>query len=112
MEYREVLPVSRAEAEILLRSGDVTAIIPALLSAAYHDPDWRWVQCRCLELLNHCDLDVRRVAITCLGHLARIHRTLDLGEVLPKLSLLKSDSSVCGWVEDALDDIRTYIPGR
>ena len=112
MDYREVLPISRSEAESLLESGNGAAIIDALLSSAYHDPDWQWVQYRCVELLNHSELPVRRVAVTCLGHLARIHRTLDLNVVVPRLSALRADGSIRGWVEDALEDIRIYIPSQ
>jgi hypothetical protein len=28
-------------------------IAPALIAAAFHQPDWRWVQEQCLELTGH-----------------------------------------------------------
>jgi hypothetical protein len=112
MEYHDVLPISRFEAERLLASGNETAIIQALLSSSYHDADWKWVQNRCLQLLDHSELDVRRIAVTCLGHIARIHRTLDVDVVLPRLSTLKTDGSISGWVEDTLEDIKIYIPSH
>jgi len=46
-------------------SADVEAIYAALLSAAYYDPEWRWVQQHCFKFLNHDDNSVRRVAATC-----------------------------------------------
>jgi len=102
--------MSREDAERFLQSGNEKAIIDALLSSAYYDTDWRWVQSNCLRLLDDSPLEIRRIAVTCLGHLARVHRTLDADKVLQKLTALKADPSISGWVEDALDDIRTFVP--
>jgi hypothetical protein len=44
-----------------------------------------------------------------LGHLARIHRQLDLELVLQRLAELKADPLVKAGAEDALDDIRFYL---
>jgi len=54
-------------------------------------------------------LNVRRVAVTALGHLARIHRTLDLDRVLPVLAQISGEVEPAGTVEDAMDDIRLFI---
>jgi hypothetical protein len=59
--------MSRSELERLI--GSDSAIIQGLLSAAYYDPDWRWVQ-----NLN----GIRSNATMCLGHLARNHGQLDI----------------------------------
>jgi len=109
MKYHEVLPMSRAELEVSLDSGNVEAMYAALLSAAYYDADWRWVQQRCLGFLNHSDNSVRWVAATCLGHLARIHGQLDVEIVLALLVPLKSDPEIGPGVEDALDDIKFFL---
>jgi hypothetical protein len=110
LEYHEISAMDRADIEAALTSGSENAIIDALLSAAYQDRDLRWVQTKCLEHLDHDNREIRRIAVLCLGHLARIHRQLDLEKVLPKLNSLKSDPELGGSVEDALDDIRTFIP--
>jgi hypothetical protein len=109
MQYREVVKRDRAEIELLLHRTDPTDILDALLSAAYHDPDWRWVQERCLEFLDHNDRSVRGLSATCLGHLARIHKQLDLELVLPRLATLKNDPEIGPSVQDALDDIKFYL---
>jgi hypothetical protein len=109
MKYHEIFPMARPELEVLLESGNESEIIEALLSAAYHDPDWRWVQGVCLRFLDHSDVAVRSNAATCLGHIARIHKTLDLELVLPKLLPLKGDAAIRPWVEDALEDIRFFV---
>ena len=101
--------MDRAEIERLLASRNETAIADALLSAAYYEPDWQWVQGQCLHFLNDPENNNRWIAAVCLGHLARIHRKLDLEVVLPKLQVLKDDPAVGSAVEDALADIRFYL---
>jgi len=109
MGYYEIFPIDRRELEKLLESGNENAIVEALLSAAYYDPDWRWVQGQCLRFLDHADRNVRWNAATCLGHVARIHRNLDLELVLPRLLVLKGDASIAPSVEEALADIRFFL---
>jgi hypothetical protein len=109
MEYREVVQRDRDEIELLLRSSDKTDRSDGLLSAAYYDSDWRWVQNQCLGLLRRDDVVMCRLAATCLGHVARVHRQLDLDVVLAELTPLKDDPNVGGYVQDALDDIRFFL---
>ena len=109
MQYKAVVERSRSDIEMLLRSGDSTDVVDALLSAAYYDPDWRWVQGQCLSFSRHEDQNVRWVSATCFGHLARIHRQLDLELVLQRLVEMKSDPLVAAAAEDALEDIRFFL---
>jgi hypothetical protein len=109
MQYREVQERNRQEIELLLRSPEKIDRLDALLSAAYYDPDWRWVQNLCLDFLAHADNAERRLAATCLGHLARIHKQLDIELVLSSLAPLKNDPLVGTSVQDALDDIRFFL---
>jgi hypothetical protein len=109
MKYVEVLKRDRSEVESLLRSPNPNDVMDGLLSAAYHDTDWKWVQGECLAHLAHNERSVRRLSATCLGHVARIHKQLDLELVLPRLLRLEDDPDVGGNVQDALDDIRVYL---
>jgi hypothetical protein len=108
-KYHEVLPITRAEAEAAFSAGAPETVADALLSIAYHESDWRWVQGWCLQNAKHEDIWVRRTAVTCFGHLARIHHDLDEHLVLPSFEELRSDSELSGWVDDALDDIRMFL---
>jgi hypothetical protein len=109
VKYRAVVERDREELEILLRSRDQQDVQDALLSAAYYDPDWKWVQANCITLSHHPVHQVRQIAATCLSHLARIHRQLDLELVLQRLAELKDDPQAKASAEDALDDIRFYL---
>ena len=101
--------MDRRELEALIESGNDEAIIDALLSAAYYDPDWRWAQGVSLRFLDHATLGVRSNAATCLGHIARIHKKMDLDLVLPKLLAMQGDPAIRPWIEEALEDIRFFL---
>jgi hypothetical protein len=105
--YQEPHPISREEAEAAFASDDSERIAFALVNAAFHDADWRWVQERCLGFARDDVAAVRQIAVTCLGHVARVHRRLDLERVLPALDELSGDPQV--QVGDALDDIRMFV---
>jgi hypothetical protein len=104
-QYRAAQQRSREQMEAMLKSGEAEQVIDALLSAAYYDPDWRWVQLQCLQALTHADLWVRRNAATCLGLLAVFHQKLDVELVVAALRKAGQDGEVRPWVEDSLSDI-------
>ena len=54
-------------------------------------------------------MDVSGLAIICLGHLARIHRRLDLDRVSPLLKELRRDKEIGDRVGCALDDIQIFM---
>ncbi len=109
MRYVEPGAAGRGALSAALDGGDGKTIAEALVGVTYHDPDWRWIQDTCLNLLNHPDAGVRAIAITCLGHVARIHRQLDTERVVPILTRFKSDPQLGGRAEDALDDIAHFL---
>jgi hypothetical protein len=84
-------------------------VCDALVRLALHDGDWQWVESKCIAFTDHPDAEVRGTAVTCLGHLARLHHRLDLAKVLPVLARLRSDPEMGGRVGDALDDIASYV---
>src|SRR5581483_12358998 len=100
MIYESLEPIGRAEAEAALASDDAGAVVRALLRLAVHDPDWPWVQAACLKLADHPAADVRRAVAMALGHLARLHATLDLASALPALRRLAADPEVAGVAQD------------
>lgn len=86
MQYKAVAERSRPEIETLLRSSDATEIADALLSAAYYEPHWKWVQGQCMTFSRREDKNVRWVSAVCFGHLARIHRQLGAVETIAATS--------------------------
>jgi hypothetical protein len=108
VKFHDVVPISRSEALSAFSGGDVPAIADALVRVAFHDEDWRWAQARCLEFVSNDDATLRGVAATCLGHVARIHRRIDLDAVMPAINVLMNDPENAGRARDALDDIEQY----
>jgi len=109
MKYKDVQSISRSDAVKVLAGTDPMAISSALVSLALHDPDWRWVQGLCIERLRDRNEDIAGAAATCLGHLARIHRCLDVSVVIPALESARDYEPIRGRVEDALEDVQTYL---
>lgn len=104
MRLKEVTPIERCTVNSMFDSGDQNLICEALLSITYHDKDWLWVQEKCLFFIKSEFIDVKKIAISCLGHLARVHGKLE-DKVMPILEELRSDPDLVGRVEDAIDDI-------
>ncbi len=109
MLYHPVEPIERDKAEEIFDLGNEAAIIEALLSLAYYEPNGRWVQEKCLTFAQRGQGEVRRIAILCLGHLARVHRQLDLDRVAKVFNELREDTSVLGEIENAVSDIRIFV---
>ena len=108
MEYRQLEPIERQEAERNLATGDTSLICETLLRIAFFEPDAIWAEGQCFELLGHSSSEVRQVAATCLGHLARIHRSPALVRAQPMLEELLKDPEVAGAAQAALDDIEMF----
>ncbi|MBX3467014.1 MAG: hypothetical protein KF878_08960 [Planctomycetes bacterium] len=105
------MQVDREQVARAFEAGDPDLLSGALISVAFHDPDWRWAQDRCLEALEHPSPVVRGLAATCLGHVARIHRRLDLALVRPRLEALRQDAHAGSRAADALKDIERLLGG-
>jgi hypothetical protein len=103
MRYIALDPISRDDAEAMFASGSSSAVCYSLARLVHHDPDWRWLQDKCIQMTSHSDLDVVSLAITSFGDIARIHGNLDLGTILPLLERLHDNPELAGRVEDALD---------
>jgi|SRR6516225_3897304 hypothetical protein len=109
MEFEQINPLNKQQAERAFASADTEKIVHALLGTTFHEPDWEWVESRCLQYLESPVPDLRNTAIICLGHLARIHRKLHKTKVVQELSKYLVDPDYSGRVEDALDDIEMFV---
>ena len=103
--------IDRDTLSLLLQSSDEREVCRALVAAALHDPDWRWVQSQCVRFATHSSSWVRRVIPTCFGHLARIRRQNERDLVERVLDRLAEDpfAEVRGTVQDARDDFAIFL---
>lgn len=109
--YETIDPITREEAEEMLRSGDTEAITFGLLRTAHHLEDWRWVQSECLRLLDSQDKHLQYIGAICLSHIARVHGKLDLALVEPVLKKLEGDNEIGGEIELVLEDLEIFVTG-
>ena len=111
MEYEEPTLIERKDAEVELASGNWEKISMALLRLSLHDSDPKWLEATLLPYLRHDHYWVRGVAAMCLGHVARLHGTLDLDTVIPAIRELLDDEAreTRGKALDALDDIEIFM---
>lgn len=106
VEYEEPIAARWSDVASASLRRDEEAVLRTLLGAVIAEPDWRRAQDECLRLLQHDEPAVRRLAVTCLGHVARIHGQIDRPRVLAALDqAASSDPGVAGQVADARDDI-------
>jgi hypothetical protein len=90
------------------RGGDLNTSLDAMLALTYYDPDRSWVEGLLRAAIKpENDPQIRRLAVTCLGHVARIHGAIDARSVAA-LKHLKADPELSGTVEDALGDIESF----
>ena len=109
MNYEDLQPITKDEAERELRSGQPDRVARALTRLSLHHPDVMSVQELCLAQIEGADPWLRGVAATCLGHLARLHGSLDTTRVIPALERLAQDPETAGKAQDALEDIDHFV---
>jgi hypothetical protein len=109
MIYQKTEPISREEAQNIIREASPEAIPVTLVRLAYYDPDWIAVQNICIELSTHEDKWVRRTCAICFGHLARIHGKIEREKVDPVLNRLLADPETRGGAEDAIKDLKMFL---
>ena len=109
MRYSQPVQLTKSQAEKIFASNDTDAISESLVALALNEPDWQWTQDKCIEFTHHGEWVLRAVAATCLGHLARLHGSLDLDKVRPRLLALMKDLRTSGYAEDAAGDIKMFM---
>lgn len=102
--------ITLAELESLLKSDDEQVIIETLMFIVFNIDNPQWIQEKCIALVySDKSLNVKELAITCIGHVARIHGAIDEKIVIPLLIELTKDQDLSGRARDALDDIEQFV---
>lgn len=109
MQYKEIPRLKREEVVTRLQGDNVDAKVEAILSAALYDGDYHWVQTQCIQLMNSNNANLQHATVTAIGHVARIHKTIDKASVIPELEKLHANPPLKGTIEDTLDDIKMFV---
>ena len=84
--FRNPPPATPGEVRAAIDRGELFSALDAMVGAVlYGGGDWKELQELYLGLLDHEDRQVRLLAATCLGHLARVYGRLDEDRVVPEL---------------------------
>jgi hypothetical protein len=103
-------PAGPAEVRAALDRGELLEALNAMVGAAlYGDGDWKELQELYLGVLEHEDRQVRLLAATCLGHLARVYGRLDEKRVVSALRRFAAASPDSGTASTALEDIEQFL---
>lgn len=92
----------------MLNSNNIEDITNALLYMTFTIEDFEWIQKKCMEMVQHKNPDISGLAITCLGHVARIYGKINI-ETIDFLKNQLMHSTLAGRAQDALDDIEIFV---
>lgn len=110
--FENPAPIPREQLEKALVSSDAPTVADALIRMALWESDGRWAEQKSLSALGDRRKEVRIAALQSIGHLARLHRSLNLETVIPAVTKLLDDPDCRGTAADALEDIATFMPKR
>jgi hypothetical protein len=84
--------------------------VKTLLDAIFNIDDWNWLQNLCIKMSSSSDENISGLAVTGIGHIARMHQKLDKDVVVPFLNnILLENNHLSGRASDALEDIEIFI---
>jgi len=107
MHYKEPVKIEKSQANLFFFSENPEDVANACLSTVLFEDDWEWGLKRLSGIaFNPREVSsLRLLAVTCMGHLVRENKTVDVDVVENLLRLLSSDPVVAGVTSDALDDL-------
>lgn len=72
-----------------------------------HDIDW--LENFYIKYAQSDDVDIARLSLTCISHLARMHNNMNTDKVIPFLKELNnSNQEFMGVIQDVLEDIEIF----
>jgi hypothetical protein len=112
LKYEAVLPATREELEVMLKSDSPKTAAKALYAATKYELDWSWVQDHCLKALTSPEVPIRWAAATCLGDLALLRRPLNVEAVVPALEAATKDATIADPASFSLSMVREFLMGE
>ncbi len=98
------------EIEKALSSNNKDIVINGIMAMVFNLDDVNWISNHLIELSKHNNLEISSLALTCFGHLARLHGNVgNLKRVSKLLKNMSKNVLLSGAAEDAMDDIETFM---
>ena len=109
--YDPIRRMSKQEINAAIRENDSKKLSIAVISAALYSGDGVWAEKLAYKLIDHPDHLVRGNAMLSLGHIARVHGTLDRDRAIDVLRVAMNDRDeyVRTHASDARDDVEHWI---
>ncbi len=92
-----------------IKSLDDAVASKALLSITFNDDDWRFIQNLCIELIVTNDRNSGLLAVTCIGHIARMHHKIEKRKIAKAFKKRAGNTDFEGRINDALKDIEMFV---
>ncbi len=105
------LPISKEQLIKIIKTDHYDEICNALIGMAFYEIDLNFCKDIILNCVKFTNEDVRGASVLCIGHLARIHRSLP--DELPTIVLnaLNDKSKIVReQAANAMSDIRVFMP--
>lgn len=97
--------------EILLCDEDIEFCCKLLLKITFNCDNWKWIQDICIDVINsNREKNLCGLAVTCIGHLARIHGNIEKDKVYDFLNNQKENPYIKDRIDGAIDDINMFVP--
>ena len=87
----------------------IKTITDKLLDITFNNEDWKFAQNECLKYIDSEYYDIVCLAITCLGHIARIHKCIEKEKIINLLNEKQKNEELMGVIEETLDEINWFI---
>jgi len=112
LSYDEPRKLSRETVVALLSSDKTDDVEKGLVSMVFYDTDLDFVLEQLFKHAKSQRSGIRGTAVLCLGHAARIHRSLPIEPTagIVKAALADSNEYVRGHAHSAAEDIEMFVP--
>jgi hypothetical protein len=103
--------LTKDDVENILKIGSKDDILYALLYLTFNIEDFEWIQQKCIEMGNDKNVEISGLALTCLGHIARIYGKINK-ETIKFLKSKLNSTDIGGRAQDALSDIKIFTSAK
>ena len=91
--------------------GNIESMRGVILSLTMNKIDFALAEALCEKFINSTDNTLQTIAITSIGHIARVYHCKVNSEIMKEIDRIYKDSTHPNWatVDDALDDISQFL---
>lgn len=109
MKYNPLLPISKIEAEeILKNTDDNKSLCELIFRIVYYIDDIKWLENKILKISELQSIDIKKTIITSISDIVRIHWFLP-NKLEKLLNTYHKDSSISDYLDEYLEDIKYII---